>query len=161
MGRTLKKKLIVHVIIGFVIGMAVGILIPLITRLATGKDLADFLIYAPLADKIGRAGAIALQIVVSGLLGSVSVGGMLLYEIEKWSLALATFVHFIAIMAVFSAASFGLGWFVDNLASYFIAVACEAVAFAIIWVIMYLHWKKTVKEMNEELKQYQEEDKSE
>ena len=81
-----------------------------------------------------------------------------MYEIEKWSLALATFVHYISIMAVFTAASFGLGWFSESLIAYFIAVSCETVGFAIIWIIMYSLWKKTVKEMNEELKKYKEEE---
>ena len=158
MTEKMKKSLILHVVIGFFAGMAVGVLIPTFSVLFGDRDFSGFMTYAPLAKAVGRAGAIALQLVVSGILGAVSFGGMLLYEIERWSLALATFVHFLSIMAVFTAASFGLGWFSDSLASYFIAVSCEAVAFAIIWLIMYLRWKKTVKEMNEELKEYQKKD---
>ena len=154
MEKNIKKKLILHISIGFIIGALVGILIPMISSLASTGDFSEFMEYALLTAKIGKAGAIIVQLIISGLFGCVCVGGMLLYEIEKWSLALATFVHYISIMAVFTAASFGLGWFSESLIAYFIAVSCETVGFAIIWIIMYSQWKKTVKEINEDLEKY-------
>ena len=102
----MKKKLIVHIIVGFVVGVAVGLLIAWLGSLSDGTKLMEF---SPVAKKIGRGGAVALQILVSGVLGCVSVTGMLLYEIDKWSLALATVVHLLAIIAFFSIASFSMG----------------------------------------------------
>ena len=149
------KKIVLHAVIGFVVGAAVGLLIAWLASLPSdGSRLMEF---SPVTKKVGFAGAIALQILVSGLLGCVSVSGMLLYEIEKWSLALATVVHFLAIMAFFTLASFSMGWFAGNVAYFFIAVACNAVGFAVIWVIMYLLWKKEVRKMNEDLREYKKE----
>lgn len=154
----MKKKLIVHIIVGFVVGVAVGLLIAWIGSLSDGTKLMEF---SPVSKKIGRGGAVALQILVSGVLGCVSVTGMLLYEIDKWSLALATVVHLLAIIAFFSIASFSMGWFDADLKYYFIAVACNAVGFAVIWIIMYCIWKKEVRKMNEELKKYKDGEKTE
>ena len=155
MEKEMKKKRILYPVVGFAIGVIIGFLISSIGTIAQGgKVLMEF---SPLNEKVGLGGTIALQLVLSGVLGAVSVGGMLFYEIEKWSLALATGVHYLSIMTTFSAISFALGWFGETLVGYFIAVACETVAFAIIWLFMYFRWKKTVREMNDELKKYKEE----
>ena len=147
----MKKKLIIHVIIGFVVGAAMGMLIAWLGSFLNGEKLME---NTWITTKVGRGGAIALQVVVGGLLGCACVTGMVLYEIEKWSLALATVVHFLVIMVSFTIASFSMGWFAGSIKYFFIAIGCNAVGFAIIWVIMYLLWKREVKRMNEELKEY-------
>ena len=150
----MKKKLLVHLIVGFVLGVAIGLGIAWLETLSSGGRLME---HSFIAERVGLGGAITLQTLLSGVLGCVSVTGMLLYEIDKWSLAKATVVHYVAIIAAFSLASFSLGWFVSAIAYYFVAVACNTVGFFIIWLIMYLLWKKEVKKMNEELSSYKEE----
>ncbi len=151
----MKKKIILFPTLGFVLGAVIGFLIALTGTLAQGGKILMEL--SPLAEKVGLAGAIALQIGLSGVLGCVSFSGMLLYEIDSWSLALATGTHYLSIMGTFATISYGLGWFGSSWIGYAIAAACNTVAFAIIWFIMYYAWKKTVREMNDELKKYKEE----
>lgn len=71
-------------------------------------------------------------------------------------MTLATVAHFLLIIAAFSLAAFSMRWFENNIIAYVIAVACNAVGFAIIWIVMYFRWKRTVAEMNDDLKKYQE-----
>ena len=155
----MKKKLILHISIGFIIGALVGILIPMISSLASTGDFSEFMEYALLTAKIGKAGAIIVQLIISGLFGCVCVGGMLLYEIDKWSLAKATVVHFVSISACFVGVSLILHWFPLRFAYYAISVGAMTVGFFIIWLCMFLAWKKEVKMMNEELNEYKKNNK--
>lgn len=147
----MKKKLIIHPVVGFVVGAGVGNLIAFLFSVLSG---GHGIVAAELVAKTGAAGAIALQTFLSGILGLVSIGGMLLYEIDKWSLAKATIVHFVSIAACFVGTSLILHWFPLQFVYYVIALGAMAVGFMIIWVCMYLAWKKEVKKMNEELEEY-------
>ena len=149
--RKMKKKLFIHLIVGFVVGAGIGNLIAFLFSTLSG---GDGIVAAELVAKTGTAGAIVLQTFLSGILGLVSIGGMLLYEIDKWSLAKATIVHFVSISACFVGVSLILHWFPLRFAYYAIALGAMAVGFIIIWVCMYLAWKKEVREMNEELNEY-------
>ena len=148
--RKRKKKLVLHLVGGFFVGAGIGNLIAFLFGTASGGGI----VAAELVAKAGLAGAIVLQTFLSGILGLVSIGGMLLYEIDKWSLAKATVVHFLLIAACFVGCSLILHWFPLQFSYYAISLGAMAVGFAIIWVIMDLIWKKEVKKMNEELDEY-------
>lgn len=145
------KKLIIRLIVGFVVGAGIGDLIAFLLSALSG---GDGIVAAELVTKTGTAGAIILQTFLSGVLGLVSIGGMLLYEIDKWSLAKATVVHFVSISACFVGSSLILHWFPLQFAYYAISVGAMTVGFFIIWLCMYLAWKKEVRKMNEELNEY-------
>ena len=147
-----KKKLFIHSVVGFLLGAGVGNLIAFLL----GSSSDGGIVSVELVAKTGLAGAIVLQTFLSGLLGMISVGGMLLYEIDKWSLAKATIVHFVSIAACFVGIAIILHWFPLIFVYYAIALGAMAVGFFIIWIIMYLLWKKEVNRMNQELKEYKD-----
>ena len=147
-----KKKIIIRLIVGFVLGAGIGNLVALLFGSLSGGGIVS----AELVDKIGLAGAIILQTLFSGILGVASVGGMLLYEIDNWSLATATTVHFLSISVCFVVTSVILNWLPPDVLYYAIAIGAMALGFTCIWMIMYLRWKKEVGKMNEELKEYKE-----
>ena len=150
----MKNKIAIYLIVGFTVGAAIGDLIAFLSATLSG---GEGIVAAELVTKIGLVGAIVLQTFLSGILGLISIGGMLLYEIEKWSLAKATIVHFLSIAICFVGISLVLRWFPVKFSYYAVALGAMAVGFVIIWVIMYLKWKKEVREMNEELSEYQKE----
>ena len=158
--KKMKKRLIVHLIVGFIVGAGVGNLIALLMSLLTGgSGEAHHLVATELAEKIGFGGAIALQTILCALFGTGSIGGMLLYEIDKWSLAKATIVHYVLIVACFVGCSLVLHWFPMQFVYYAISVGAMTVGFFAIWVGMFFGWKKEVKKMNEELDEYKKEQK--
>ena len=128
-----KQRIILHLAVGFVLGGALGNLIALIVSVASGSGV--HVVSQVRAAQLTLPGAVILQTVLAGLLGMAGVGGMLYYDVERWSLLGATAVH------------------------YLISIAAMTAAFATIWLIMYLKWKREVKKMNEDLKKYVEEER--
>ena len=137
LGKTLKRAGL-----GFLAGIAVG---NVITALLAGPDLV-----APaLAEGMGSvSAAFLLQTLLSGLLGAVSFAGTGLYAIERWSLALTALVHYLIIEAVYLPIGFLLGWF-DGLGEALIWVGICAVAYGVIFLILWAVYRAQVRELNE------------
>ena len=150
---TTKKKVLLRLLFGFLYGAVIGNLIALFFGLLWG----DGIVARELSDAVGLAGAVILQTFLSGILGTVSIGGMLFYKIDSWSLAKATALHFLSIAVCFVGVSMLLRWFPLRFSNYAIALGVMAFLFAVIWIVMDLRWKKEVKKMNEELDAYQKE----
>lgn len=149
-----QKKIIIHLVVGFVVGAGIGNLIAFLMSLLSGGEEVHHIVAMQLTDKVGLVGAIFLQTFLCGIFGMGSIGGMLLYEIDSWSLAKATIVHYLLIVACFVGCSIALYWFPLQFSYYAISIGAMTVGFFIIWVGMYFAWKKEVKKMNEELDEY-------
>ena len=148
---TTKKKVLLRLLFGFLYGAVIGNLIALFFGLLWG----DGIVARGLVERVGVAAAVILQTFLSGVLGTVSIGGMLFYKIDSWSLAKATALHFLSIAVCFVGISIVLHWFPPEFSAYAIALGIMAFLFAVIWIVMDLRWKKEVKKMNEELDAYQ------
>ncbi|MBQ9448370.1 MAG: DUF3021 domain-containing protein [Acholeplasmatales bacterium] len=150
----MKKLIIKRMIIGFVVGAIVGNAVAMISSLFFDEFA---IITGTLKNSVGLVGGIILQSLLSGLIGMAGIGGMSLYDIEKWSLLSATVSHFICIMSSFTIAYFTLGWGNRNWVIYVIMFLSEALIFLLIWIIMYNQWKKKIEELNDDLIKYKEE----
>lgn len=128
-------------------GMIIG---NVIAWLTSGGDEAFYS-----ADFVARMGgttsAIILQTLLSGLLGAGSMGSTVVYEIERWSLALSTAAHYLIIEAFYVPTALLLGW-VGSLPALLINMGIQLIIFLIIWIIMYLRTKAQVRELNELMK---------
>ena len=139
----MKAKICRYAGIGFLIGMILGNLIAWMTGPTVSPALADL---------IGsRTGAILIQTLVSGLYGVATVSGMLLYDVEDWSLAKATIVHYLIVAGLYVPMALFLGW-AANTADILIVEGCQLIAFFLIWLIMYLKYRAEVKKLNELMK---------
>ena len=89
---------------------------------------------------------------LSGLLGAVNVGTTTIYTLERWDVLRCTLVHFAIAMTTFCAVGFTLGWLSPrNPASLWMLAAC-VIAYFIIWLIMYLRYRRQIRRINEALK---------
>ena len=134
--------------IGFVIGMFVGNLIAVLTGTsATGgvtfasKQLLNMARDNPIV-------AMILQSLFSGLYGAICFAGMTFYEAERLPLAAATALHAALIILTFIPIALLLGW-VSSIIEILIIAGMQLIAFFIIWLIMYLIYKKQVKKLND------------
>ena len=128
------------------IGFPLGILISLVLSWAGGSDrlVSDLLI-----QRVGStAGALALDLFLSGVFGFLCMGGTVFYEIENWSLLKATFLHYLLVVVCFPPLALFLGW-VEKPAEVMIMTGIQTVCFFLIWLIMYLRYKAEVRELNE------------
>lgn len=136
---------------GFLLGMVIGNGIALLTG---GRLAGSFLI-----EKLGsEVWAVALQTLLSGLLGAIAMGGVMLHEIENWSLARSAVTHCLLIIAAYVLTALALHW-VESLTELLIMVSIQLVAYYIIWVIMFLRYKAEVRRLNELLKESRETDR--
>lgn len=128
------------------IGFPLGILISLVISWASGNDrlVSDLLI-----QRVGsQAGALILDLVLSGFFGFLCMGGTVFYEVENWSLLKATILHCLLVIACFPPLALFLGW-VSKPAELLIMTGVQTVCFFLIWLIMYLRYRAEVRELNE------------
>jgi hypothetical protein len=137
----MRKRFFILAGVGFLLGMLTGSLIAWLTagtlvndRLAawTGSDPA----------------AVILQTLISGLLGSVAMGGTVVYEIEHWPLTACSVTHYLMTEVSYVVIALLLGW-VDSLQGLLIMLAIQLVVYVIIWLIMYRRYQAQVRELNQ------------
>ncbi len=142
----MRKKVLIHGGIGFLVGMVLVMLIPAISNLA--EDGTARLVSSSLIARVGSAqAAFVMSLLMYGLYGSCCLGGMLLYEIERWPLALATAVHYLGIALGYWLVSLLLCWELTWRELLFIE-GLMAVGFVLIWLVLYLRYKAEVRELN-------------
>lgn len=151
----MRKTVIKKIVIGFLVGAACGNLISLMMSLFSGGDIR--LISEALGARLGTVLGIAVQSVLSGIYGAVCVGGTVYYDIDDWSLLKATLIHYLSIMVSFSVVSAVLSWLPPDVLTYLAVILTFTFVFFIIWLVMYLRWKKQIAEMNRELTVYKSE----
>ena len=137
---------------GFVTGMAIGnILMIILGYLDSGTTM----FFPPdLAVKTGSAlNAIALQTLLSGVLGMVGMSSSVIYSVEKCPLAAATAVHFVIWYVLYIIIGFTLCW-LTCAEDVLIMFAAYIVAYTFIWLGMSLKYKAEVNRLNKLQKQY-------
>ena len=102
------------------------------------------------------AGALALHLAISGVVGAVNMGSTTIYTLEHWGLLRCTATHFLITMAWLCLIGFSMGWFdLREPLSLLILAACVVIYF-IIWMIMYLRCKRQIRQINEALRAWKD-----
>ena len=131
-----------RIILGFLLGTAIGNLIAWFF----GSYVSSMLVA-----RMGSVpAAILVQSLVSGLYGSFALAGTLFYDIEQWSLTRSSVMHFLVIAVLYVPAAMFLGW-ADSATEILIVEGILLVAYFIIWLVIYLRYKKKVRSLNEML----------
>ena len=138
LAKTLKRAGL-----GFFIGVFIGNVISAFSGWPDG-----FVTGKLLAVTGGLAPAVMVQTLLSGVLGAVSFAGVSLYDIESWPLLRIAVVHYLIIEAVYMPIAFFLGWITRGTEA-LIWLAFSAVTYCIIYVIMWLFYRRQVRELNE------------
>lgn len=138
----MRGRLIKRMILGFLLGAAIGNLITWFF----GSYVSSVLVA-----RMGSVpAAILVQSLVSGLYGSFALAGTLFYDIEQWSLTRSSVMHFLVIAVLYVPAAMFLGW-ADSATEILIVEGILLVAYFIIWLVIYLRYKKEVRSLNEML----------
>ena len=121
------------------LGYAAGCLIGLVFTLSAGA--ADF------------REALA-QILLGGIPGALAMGSSVVYGIEKWSILRATATHFIITMGALLFGGYVLRWFGPERSMLWIMMAVSLVCYVAIWLVFYLSYRKTIRQMNDDLEKW-------
>ena len=133
---------------GFILGMAIGNIIAIVSSYAAGGEVLAF--SPELLEKTGSAAsALLLQTLLSGLMGAVSFGGVILYEIDSLPLPAVSIIHCAMILAVYFPIAFSLYWLEPTLRDAGMMGCIMIAAYAVIWLIMHVRYRMEVREMNE------------
>ena len=145
----MKRALLIRTLLGFLLGMIAMLLVPAILNDA---PVGEVLYSERLLERVGSpAAATALSFLAMGLFGSLCVGGTLFYELERLPLACATAAHYLMMALGYLIPNWLLCW--DMPLKLLLTVeGFMALGFAVIWLIMYLHYKKEVKALNDLIK---------
>ncbi len=146
----MKRELIKYAGIGFLIGSAVGNIIALLPFLFGKRELLP--VPQTLTEKLGSAErAFLVHTLLSGLLGAVSFAGMLFYERDDWSMIQSAVIHWLLIMLFYFPIALYCGWISEDPREMLIMALIMTAAYVLIWLFMYLRYRKQAEELNREL----------
>lgn len=149
----MKKKLLIRCALGFLLGMAAMVLVP---ALLNGEPIGSALYTDELLARTGSPeAAMIVSLLVMGLFGALCMGGTLFYKIESWPLSLATAAHYLMMALGYLIPNWLLCWNMP-LKLLLSVEGFMALGFAVIWLIMYLRYKREVLELNRLMKKRSE-----
>ena len=138
----MRSRMIRRIILGFLLGTAIGNLIAWFF----GSYVSSMLVA-----RMGSVpAAILVQSLVSGLYGSFALTGTLFYDVEQWSLTRSSVMHFLVIAVLYVPTAMFLGW-ANSATEILIIEGNLLVDYFIIWLVIYLRYKKKVRSLNEML----------
>ena len=136
------KRILKLAALGFLLGIFVCSIMTLIgsSPLPASQELVD---------KIGSLkAAMALQLALSGLYGALCMGSVVLYDEDRLPLLLASVIHCVICIGPFIPLALVLRWCV-SICDVLTMSAFQFVAYLIVWLIMFIIYRKQTKELNE------------
>lgn len=102
-------------------------------------------------------GRLMLYLLLSGVLGAVNMGSSTIYSLERWGLLRCTLTHFCITMTSVCAVGLALGWLsLRQPGTLWMLAGCTVVYF-IIWLVMYLIYKRQIRRINAALRRWKAE----
>lgn len=135
----LWKRTVILAAVGFALGILVGLGFLSIT------DVGTYYVQK-------GADGLALYLALSGLLGAVGMGGTTIYSMEHWGLLRCTVTHFVITLLAYCAVGFTLGWLDLREPVTLLLFLGYVIAYFIIWLSMYIKYKRQIRRINEALK---------
>ena len=149
----MNKRILKLAVFGFILGMLIG---NLISFLSCDKSVYPPVIVSSVL--VERTGSVTTAMIVntllSGLLGAAAWAGILFHdpEVFDWGLTKAAVYHFLLIMVFNVPIALYCGWCPPDPVSILIWIGIMAGAYFIVWLIMYLIYKKETAELNDLVK---------
>lgn len=152
MKRTIKRAAI-----GFLAWMVLCSIIS--TMIAWPLSPDRLFVTQSLLDKMGSLeAALVAHLLLSGLFGAVCMAGESFYDIESWSMLQAAAAHFSTMMLAYVPIALCLGWLQPNPRSIALSILVMAVGYVLIWLVLYLQYKRTTQQLNELLEETKNQD---
>lgn len=144
----MKKKAFLRGLLGFPLGIAIGHILSVLGSLLFGDGA-----FQPCTpDLIAMAGneinAVILQTLLCGVIGASFAASSIVWEIEKWNIAKQTGFYFLINSVFMLPTAYLLNWMEHSVIGFLIYFGIFTLYFAIIWMIQYFVWKRTLKRMN-------------
>ena len=147
----MRKKMVYRGLLGIPIGIAIGYAFTILGSLIQGSGSY----YAVAAEVIALTGnelsAIILQAALCALLGAVSSGSSVIWEIDEWSLLKQTSLHFGILATTMLPIAYFLHWMDRSIGGFLLYTGIFIVQFFFIWIIVYFSLRHKIKKINDKL----------
>lgn len=140
------KKAILRGLLGIPVGVFISTTIGLIISLIYGK----LSVIPSVNETLNPLSAYTIQYVVSVIIGFAF--GSAIFEVDRWSIAKQTTIHFLLTSIVFLPCAVLAGWVASDLLSIVIYFAIFIFIYVVIWISQYFTWKNKITKLNKELK---------
>lgn len=150
----MKKQVILRALLGFPIGIAIGYIITIIISLIFAQGY-----YSPcvpdLVETMGsEIGAVILQSILCGLLGSSFAATSVIWEIDRLSIAKQTGVYFLINSVVMMPIAYFTNWMEHSLVGFIVYFSIFIAIFFVVWIVQYFIWKDKIRKMNLKINRY-------
>lgn len=148
----MRKQAFMRGLMGFPLGIAIGYLVTIVISLGWGQGY-----YSPCIPEFIEAmgseiGAVTLQALLCGLIGSSFAACSVIWEVDKWSIAKQTGIYFLITALVMLPIAYLMNWMKHTFIGFLVYFGIFVAIFAMMWMVQYLIWKQKIKKMNEKFK---------
>ncbi|MGI6110473.1 MAG: DUF3021 domain-containing protein [Eubacteriaceae bacterium] len=148
----MKKKLITQGLLGFPLGIAIGFVITVMISVCIG-DGSFYPVTPELIKTIGNElGAVVLQTILCGIMGSGFAMASVIWEIDSWSLAKQSGIYFSVACIVMLPIAYAANWMEHSISGILSYAGIFVAIFVFVWLIQYFVWKNKIKKMNDRVK---------
>lgn len=145
------KKFIKRALLGFIWDIFAIYLITILTSINIGNGEYHAVNSIFLKACNTELGAVLMQFVIAGGLGIVFGGTTILWEIEKWSLAKQTVMHFLIVTTAMILSAYACNLIHHTIVSFLLWIAYFVVVYVVFWSIFYTIYKRKVASINKVL----------
>lgn len=142
------KKILQRFALGFMFEVFAANLITILFSINMGKGVYYGINSGIMSICETELGAVIFQFLLAGGVGAVFGVSTLLWEIDKWSLAKQTVVHFFVITTVMLFTVYVCNWMTHSVKGFITWIGLFVVVYIIIWTICYSSYKRKIKEIN-------------
>lgn len=147
----MKKKAFLRGLLGFPLGIALGQVILIVLSLFWGDGRFTPCMPDLAANMGSEIGAVMLQTLFCGIIGASFAASSVIWEMDKWSIALQTGLYFAINSLAMLPTAYALHWMGHSVGGFLSYFGMFILYFAIIWAVQYFFWKRKLKRLNARL----------
>ncbi len=145
------KKFLLRGLSGIGIGATIGLIILFIISAVNGDGKVALAPPELLASFPTELGAVVFEFALCGVLGFVFAAISVVFEIEQWSMAKQTLIHFVVMLCTILPIAWLNYWIPHTWPAVLLFIAIFIGYYIIIWLTQYRFWRKRIKEVNQKL----------
>lgn len=147
------KKAVLRGLLGFPLGVFIGYTVSIVSSLVWAKGFYSPAVPA-LVDQCGsEMGAVVLQYVLSGVLGSAGAAGSVIWERDDWSILKQTAVHFAVLSMFMLPIAYAARWMEHSIRGFAGYFGIFIAIYVVIWIVLYLVWRRRIMQLNDKLRE--------
>lgn len=144
----MMKKALLRGLIGFPIGVTIGYAISILSSLAFANGGYSPVVPAMAEECGSEIGAVALQFLLCGLMGTVFAAMSVIWESDRLNLAVQSAINFALSAGTIIPVAYVCHWMEHTAAGALQYVGVFAGIYMSIWVAMYFVYRAKIKEIN-------------